>query len=108
MTIVRSLSPIVLLAALAAAPPLAAQADPRIQVTVVADEADAVLAILDRAAAGAAADSAQWARLVASEGYVRLREREAGMGRAFTDSSFRAFVLSPELRGRLPALRRAL
>jgi hypothetical protein len=30
------------------------------------------------------------------------------MGRAFTDSSFRAFVLSPELQGHVPALRRAL
>ncbi|MFL5385429.1 MAG: DUF5700 domain-containing putative Zn-dependent protease [Longimicrobiaceae bacterium] len=83
----------------------AAQADPRIQVTVVTDEAEAVLAIAER---GAAADSAQWARLFGSEGYRRLKEREAGMGRAFTDSSFRAFVLSPELRGRVPALRRAL
>lgn len=84
---------------------LAAQADPRIQVTVVTDEAEAVLAVAER---GEAADSAQWARLFASEGYRRLKEREAGMGRAFTDSSFRAFVLSPELRGRVPALRRAL
>jgi Putative zinc dependent peptidase (DUF5700) len=90
---------------IAASRPLAAQADPRIQVTVVTDEAEAVLAIVERAAE---ADSAQWARLFASEGYVRLKEREAGMGRAFTDSSFRAFVLSPELRGRLPALRTAL
>jgi hypothetical protein len=103
MTILRSLSPIALLATLASSA-LAAQADPRIQVTVVTDEAEAVLAILDRAEA----DSARWARLFASEGYVRLKEREAGMGRAFTDSSFRAFVLSPELRGRLPALRTAL
>jgi hypothetical protein len=91
---------------LAASRPLAAQANSRIQVTVVTDEAEAVLAILDRGAAEA--DSAQWARLFASEGYVRLKEREAGMGRAFTDSSFRAFVRSPELRGRLPALRQAL
>lgn len=98
----------IILFALAAARPLAAQADPRIQVTVVTDEADAVLAILDQASTGAAADSTWWARLFASEGYVRLKEREAGMGRAFTDSSFRAFVLSPELGGRLSALRRAL
>ena len=87
--------------------PLAAQTDPRIQVTVVTDEPDAVLAIAGKAA-GAALDSADWARLLRSEGYVRLKEREAGMGRAFTDSAFQAFVLSPELRGRLPALRRAL
>ncbi|MFL5542944.1 MAG: DUF5700 domain-containing putative Zn-dependent protease [Longimicrobiaceae bacterium] len=93
------------LLAIAAPRPLAAQADPRIQVTVVTDEAEAVLAIAER---GETADSAQWARLFGSEGYGRLKEREAGMGRAFTDSSFRAFVLSPELRGRVPALRRAL
>ena len=106
MNLPRPLVPALVL--LLAAAPLAAQADPRIQVTVVTDEADAVLAILDRAVAGAVPDSAQWARLFGAEGYVRLKEREAGMGRAFTDSSFRAFVLSPELRGRLPALRRAL
>ena len=93
---------------LAAAMPLAAQTNPRIQVTVVTDEPDAVLAIAAKAAAGATLDSADWAPLLRSEGYVRLKEREAGMGRAFTDSSFQAFVLSPELRERLPALRRAL
>jgi hypothetical protein len=93
---------------LVAAVPLAAQTNPRIQVTVVTDEADAVLAIAGKAAAGVAVDSADWSPLLRSEGYVRLKEREAGMGRAFTDSSFQAYVLSPELRERLPALRRAL
>lgn len=87
---------------------LAAQENPRVQVTVVTDEAEAVLAIAEEAAAGAVPDSADWARLLRAEGYVRLKEREAGMNRPIADSAFRAFVLSPELRGRLPALRRAL
>ncbi|HEX8272134.1 MAG TPA: DUF5700 domain-containing putative Zn-dependent protease [Longimicrobiaceae bacterium] len=39
---------------------------------------------------------------------MRLKQREAGMGRAFTDSAFRAFVLSPELAARDGALRAAL
>lgn len=104
----RSLSTALVLGLAAGFGRLAAQADPRIQVTVVTDEAEAVLAVAEKAAAGATPDSADWAPLLRAEGYVRLKEREAGMGRAFTDSAFRAFVLSPELRGRLPALRRAL
>lgn len=87
---------------------LAAQENPRIQVMVMTDEAEAVLAIAEKVATGAVPDSADWARLLRTEGYVRLKEREAGMNRPIADSAFRAFVLSPELRGRLPALRRAL
>lgn len=67
----------------------------------VTDEADAVLAI-----AGAPHPSdADWARLHAAEGYVRLKEREAQFQRAFTDDEFAAFVRGDALRGRLAALR---
>jgi hypothetical protein len=43
-----------------------------------------------------------------SEGYRRLRERETAMGRAFTDSSFRAFLMSDTLRRRTSQLEAAL
>lgn len=85
-----------------------AQAPSGVQVTVVTDEAEAVLAAANKAARGAAPDSADWARIFDSEGYRRLKEREEGMGRSFTDSAFRVFVLSPALRERLPRLAPAL
>lgn len=85
-----------------------AQISAGVQVTVVTDEAEAVLAIAGKAARGTTPDSADWARLFSSEGYIRLKEREVGMGRAFTDSAFRAFVLSSELHERLPRLAPAL
>ncbi|HEU0078629.1 MAG TPA: DUF5700 domain-containing putative Zn-dependent protease [Longimicrobiaceae bacterium] len=82
--------------------------DGRLRVTLVTDEPEAVLAILARRKEGSAPSDADWRRLFASEGYVRLGEREAGMRRPFTDSAFRAFVLSPELAARDSALRAAL
>lgn len=85
-----------------------AQPPTGVQVTVVTDQSDAVLAVAGKAARGEAPDSADWARLFTSEGYVRLKERELGMGRVFADSAFRAFVLSPQLRERLPRLSQTL
>lgn len=87
---------------------LSAQAPSGVQVTVVTDEAEAVLTAATKAAQGATPDSADWARIFNSEGYRRLKEREEGMGRSFTDSAFGAFVLSPALRERLPRLAPAL
>lgn len=78
---------------------------PRLEVKLVTDEADAVLAIVAR---GHAATDADWKRLFDSEGYRRLKQREAGMKRAFTDSSFRAFVLDTPLARRAPRLDQAL
>ncbi len=80
----------------------------RLAVTLVTDEADAVLEILDARAAGREPAAEEWRRLWESEGYVRLKRREAAMGRAFEDSVFRAFVLSPALLERAPALRATL
>lgn len=74
-----------------------------VQVRLVSDEADAALAI----ALGRRADrttDAGWDRLLASEGYRRLKQRESAMGRAFTDSAFRAFALSDSMAARAPAL----
>ncbi len=74
----------------------AARAD-RVDVTFVDDEPRAVLAILDKRAAGSAITDADWQRVFASEGYVRLKAREHSMKRAFEDDAFRAFVMSDEL-----------
>jgi hypothetical protein len=80
----------------------------RLDVRLVTDEADAVLAILDRRAAGAPIRDSDWQRLFESEGYRRLKLREASLQRAFEDSTFRTFVLSEALLERRAALHEAL
>jgi hypothetical protein len=82
--------------------------DPRLEVAMVTDEAEAVLDILDERVAGDAPGGADWQRLFSTEGYRRLKEREAAMKRPFDDASFREFVLSADLLERRPALRRTL
>lgn len=80
----------------------------RLRLRVVTDEADAVLAVLEKRAAGRPVEAVDWARLLGSEGYRRLKEREHAMRRPLDDSTFRAFVLSDSLLARAPALRRTL
>ncbi len=98
------------LACVAAAVPCRAQAPAadRLQLHFDTSEAVAVLAILAREQARQPVDSADWARLFATEPYRRLKAREAFMHRAFTDSAFEAFVLSDSLRARASDLRRTL
>jgi hypothetical protein len=76
----------------------------QVNVRLVTDEADAVLAILARRKANQALTQADWQRLFASEGYVRLKKREAAMQRSFTDEEFKAFVLSDKLSSNAQAL----
>jgi hypothetical protein len=90
-----------------AAPSLAAQASPP-GLEIVTDEADAAMAILARRRAGGAVEPSAWRRLFATEGYRRLKAREAAMGRGFEDSTFQAFLLSDTLLARAPALERTL
>jgi hypothetical protein len=71
-------------------------------VRLVMDQADAVLAIVR---AGTAATEEQWRALWNSEGYRRLKQRERALGRAFEDSTFRAFLLSDSMRSREAVLR---
>jgi regulatory protein YycI of two-component signal transduction system YycFG len=80
----------------------------RIQLTLNTDEAEAVLAILDKRASGAAVTEADWQRIFTTEPYLRLKKREAQMHRDFTDDDFRKFVLSPELSARNSELRHTL
>jgi hypothetical protein len=67
---------------------------------MVDDEARASLAILEARASGGIIGQDAWQRLWSSEGYRRLKRREAAMGRAFSDSVFQAFLLSDTLGAR--------
>ena len=80
----------------------------QINVTLVTDEADAVLQILARQKANQPLSDADWQRLFRSEGYVRLKRREASMQRSFTDEEFKSFVLSDKLRQAFGALSKTL
>lgn len=80
----------------------------RLEVTVVTDEAEAVLAILESRSRGAEPEAGAWERLFGSEGYRRLKEREAAMRVPFTDDEFRAFVEEQSLAPRRSALRETL
>ena len=85
-----------------------AASDPRLRVPMVTDEADAVLAILEVRARGRTPTETDWQRLFSSEGYRRLKQREASLQRPFDDASFREFVLSADVLERAPALSRTL
>ncbi|MBA2734284.1 MAG: hypothetical protein H0U54_15570 [Acidobacteria bacterium] len=79
-----------------------------VNVRIVTDEADAVLAILAKKKAGQSITEADWQQLFSSEGYIRLKQREAEMQRAFEDEEFKSFVLSEKLAGRAQALESTL
>jgi hypothetical protein len=80
----------------------------RIQLKFSTDEAEAVLAILDKRAAGTAVTDSDWQRLFATEPYIRLQKREAAMHRDFNDDDFKTFVLSPGLAEKASVLRKTL
>jgi hypothetical protein len=77
-----------------------------VNVQVDAGEAEAVLHIVD--AARQRASAVDWNPLLASEGYVRLKKREAAMGLAFEDAEFQRFVLSDDTARRAAGLRTTL
>ena len=79
-----------------------------IQLKLNTDEAEAVLAILDKRAAGTAVTDSDWQHLFSTEPYIRLKKREASMHIAFTDDDFKEFVLSPELAAKATVLRQTL
>ncbi len=85
-----------------------AHASRSVDVHLDAGEADAALTIVDRRAAGGVPTEAEWAMLFISAGYMRLKEREAAIGRPFSDSSFAAFITSDSLDRRAPSLDHAL
>jgi hypothetical protein len=73
-------------------------ASDRVALRIDTTEARAVLAMIS------APSSAAWDRLVATDGYRRLRIREQAMHRTFEDADVRAFVATPQLAARAPAL----
>jgi putative zinc-dependent peptidase DUF5700 len=79
-----------------------------VDVTLVTDEVDAALSIIQSAASGETPSARQWSALFGSQGYAHLKEREAAMGRAFTDSSFAQFLTRDSVTRRLPAMQRAI
>ncbi|HKS08067.1 MAG TPA: DUF5700 domain-containing putative Zn-dependent protease [Pyrinomonadaceae bacterium] len=79
-----------------------------VNVRLVTDEAEAVLAILTKKKAGEGITEADWQRVFQSEGYARLKQRETSMQRSFEESDFKTFVLSDQLSARLPALEETL
>jgi hypothetical protein len=82
------------------APTRSAQVD----VTFITDEADAALTILRLQSTHDTPTPVNWTALFESQGYQHLKEREASMGRGFTDSAFAAFMRSDSLIARVPAL----
>lgn len=71
--------------------------DVPIMIRIETDEADAVLAILAKRAAGRPIEEGDWAKLFSSEGYRRLKKREISMYRSFTEDAFKIFVMSDTL-----------
>jgi hypothetical protein len=79
-----------------------------VDVQLVTDEAEAVLAILAKRRANQPVTEADWQQVFQSEGYVRLKARETSMRRSFEDTDFRAFVLSDQMAWRAQALEETL
>jgi hypothetical protein len=83
-------------------------ADDRVKIKMDTTEAEAVVAVLHKRAAGKTIDSADWKRIFESTPYIRLKNREASMHREFTDDDFKNFVLSESLLKQEPSLQRTL
>jgi putative zinc-dependent peptidase DUF5700 len=79
-----------------------------LDVRLVTDEAEAVLAVLTKKKANVPVTQADWTRIFSSEGYTRLKKRELSMQRPFEDADFQKFVLSDDLSQRAAALEETL
>jgi Putative zinc dependent peptidase (DUF5700) len=77
---------------------------PALNVRMVTDESDAVLAILAKRKANQPITEADWQRVFQSEGYRRLKQRETFMKRSFEEADFKTFVLSNPVAERAAAL----
>lgn len=93
-----------LAASLAAAP----APNDAVQVEFDHGEAEAALLIFEKLARGKPATEADWQALFSTAGYRRLKDREAAMGRAFTDADFKAFMQTTRTRKQAVDLRRTL
>jgi len=79
-----------------------------VNVRLVTDEAEAVLAILAKRKTNQPIGDSDWQRVFQSEGYVRLKQRETSMKRSFEDADFKTFVMSQQLLERAAALEETL
>ena len=79
-----------------------------VDVRLVTDEAEAVLAVLAKKKANEPITQADWTRVFSSEGYTRLKKREHSMQRQFEDAEFQKFVLSDDLGQRAATLEETL
>lgn len=78
------------------------------KVSVVTDEAEAVLAVLAKKRAGQSINGEDWRRVFSSEGYARLKKRELAMRRSFEDEDFKTFILSDQLSAQAQSLAETL
>src|SRR5437868_11300728 len=83
---------------------LVASLQGNIKVRLVTDEPEIALQILQQRQEGKTVTDDDWSKLFATEGYKRLKDRELGMKRSFTEADFRTFMLSDDLLKQRPAL----
>jgi Putative zinc dependent peptidase (DUF5700) len=79
-----------------------------VNVRLVTDEAEGVLAVLSKKKTNQPITEADWQRVFQSDGYVRLKKRETSLKRSFEDADFKTFVLSDQLAEREQALEETL
>jgi hypothetical protein len=79
-----------------------------VNVRLVTDEAEAVLAIFTKRRINQPITEEDWQRVFSSEGYLRLKKRETGLKRSFEDADFKTFVLSEPTAQRAQALEETL
>jgi hypothetical protein len=87
---------------------ISAQKTSRVNIKIITDEADAVLAILAKRKANQTLSETDWERLFSTEGYARLKKREQSMKRPFEEADFKSFVLSDALLARVDSLNATL
>ncbi len=92
----RKLAAVVFLSFLCAPRFAAAQTSPTVQLVTDVTEVEQALQILDKEAAHQAVTQQDWQRLFATAPYQLLKEREAAVGRPYTDDMFEHFLLQPE------------
>jgi putative zinc-dependent peptidase DUF5700 len=107
LRVVSRLVLLVLCAAFSAASGQSADSS-AVNVRLVTDEAEAVLAILAKTNSSQPVSDADWLRVFQSEGYTRLKQRETSMKRSFEDADFKKFVLSGKLAERAQLLEETL
>lgn len=85
-------------------PSFAQTSNSSVAVSIVSDECEAVLEILSKKITDQTINENNWQKLFSSEGYVRLKKREASLDRDFTNDEFKVFVLSDSLSGKFQLL----